>query len=130
MGLMGHGYPGKQSQMLIRRIYAKGKTTIRELLDICIRDEISFDAGEGPYYDEGMLSWAFELCIDHHQKNGVIEPDLSDELNRNIIEQWQSKDDTPEDFYEMLWEIPFKFAKGGRRKYLDKKINHLNYVEN
>ena len=28
---MGHGYPEKQSRMLIKRIYAKGKTTIRNV---------------------------------------------------------------------------------------------------
>ena len=66
---MGHANLKNLDVLMIKRIYAKGKVTLRDLVQTAILQGESLQASEGPYDDAGMLCYGFEHCILFHLKN-------------------------------------------------------------
>jgi len=137
---MGYGNVGNFSVAFIKRIYAKGSASIKDCVDVFLKkqertknekkkQQYGYSASEGMYYEEEMLASGFSTVAYFHRKNGIIEPsiDIFGDLDaqHRVLENWEDSTDAD---IEVLDTIQWQFAKGGRKKYLDKKIDHVDRV--
>jgi len=60
---MGHASVGNLTKIFLRRIYAKGYTSIRECVDIAEKKGEEFRASEGGYKERYMLSMGFSEIL-------------------------------------------------------------------
>jgi hypothetical protein len=127
---VGHANVKNLSEFFIRRLYARGKLSLREAIEGAMAKGLTLNASEGPYDDEGMIGMGLEVCISwlwHEQK--VIEPHEPTEAQKHALECLM---DTSTEFeevdYKALDSLKWKFAPGWRAKYPDLPI--LHYFEN
>lgn len=144
---MGHMYPKDLSEMLIKRIYAKGKATVRECIDAAKKRKMEVSCAEGGYTEDYMFEMAFEYLVSYHVDKGYLEPVLQTKTQGMLWKWWLETDEyssavhTADHLFEklsdkarerrlaILYSIPLRFAKGARGKYLDGSLAHLQYVE-
>lgn len=146
---MGHGYPGNLSRFFVRRLYAKGKLSIKEATEAAIKAGEKAEAGEGDYEGPEMVSHFFELIISflrchrgprtekypQGEADPVIVPvEPLTEAQSAALAEFDSDDyggfgsyDDPETvaFDSIRW----KYAPGWRAKYPD-DLPCLDYVVN
>jgi len=143
---MGHFHSGNLSRFIVRYIYAKGKVSIQEGAEHCqnkidstktksqrskAERDFGFFASEGMRSDIGDLKNGLELVIRHHYNNKILEPVFRNDYEEFLFEDWEDNgvgemyDDAVQRFDNIQW----KFASGGRRKYIDKKVTYINEIE-
>lgn len=137
---MGHMYPKNLSKFMIKRLYARGKVTLKELVEGATKAGEQVSCAEGKYDDDYMLSQAFEVLLGFHMKaerhRGLLFPEqveparpLTEEqervLNLFISGELYDQDFDDSDDWRILDDIPWRFAKGARKLYLEDKIRHL-----
>ena len=133
---MGHAYVKNLSDILIKRIYAKGKVTIQELVDHCVKNKIALHASERDYFEEYMLAYGFEelvlfhaqkWCENKHRPNieAIPETDKEKEIAKEFMENGVSNIDNEEDTKTFL-NIKWKFTQGTRKMYIEKTMP-VNY---
>ena len=143
---MGHARLDNLDMLMMKQIYAKGKVSIAELAEHAKKVGEGLQASEGSYntlsdYDHvyGMVRMGFEMCIrwhmeDHLNKDeqfAIIEPVLKYPLDIIAFEEWKKGDDCfSEELLEVVHRIPWKFAKGGRKAYINDQIDWLRNVTN
>lgn len=71
---MGHANLTNLSRLFIDRLYAKGKLSVREAVEVAIAKGEEVQASEGGYGDEGTLSMAIEQIVDHLGRGRVDVP--------------------------------------------------------
>jgi len=137
---MGHAYVKNLSEILMKRIYAKGKVSIRELVDYCVEHKIALHASERDYFDEYMLAYGFEelvlfharkWCENKHRPNieAIPETDKEKELVKEFMENGISNIDNEEDTKTFL-NIKWKFTQGTRKMYIEKTMTLMYHLEN
>lgn len=137
---MGHANVKDISEAFIRRLYAKGKTSIAEVADVCVEKGIALHAGEGDYEGEDgryMICYGLEECVAHllrphmprprDRATPVLEPvDLTPEqteiynvwvINSDEISDWDIGDNGCGGEYGILDSIQWRFAPGWRKRY-------------
>jgi hypothetical protein len=151
---MGYMYPTNISTFVVKRIFAKGRITIKECVDIFIAKIMEFDTriaktknddlrkklkekrddwvlscAEGEYTDYSMISMGFLEVLCYYQAQGIIEPIIETGAQ---IEQWMKMKngglDTEIDAMAFDAVIPWIFAKDGRVKYLAKAISPISTI--
>jgi len=143
---MGYANYTNLSRFFVRRLYAKGKLSMKEAVDAAVNAKETMHASECDYPEPYMLGMAFEEIVwfllkshsDGTKKNKgffekdcscsrVVEPvePLTDE-QKNVLELWHDNDsswpgvgDEPEGNYATLDSIQWKFCKGWRKRYPD-----------
>lgn len=141
---MGHMHPEELSKLTIKQIYAKGNISIRELIAHAKKKGIPVSCSEGTYDDDGMYSYAFEVILLYHYdstsymnlKNlyakieGIrtVEPIIETEKDKEVLNKFFSCGSEEE--WEHLVNIKWKFSENGRKRYLDKKIVHIDSFTN
>jgi hypothetical protein len=103
------------SLFFIKRIYAKGKANPKELAELLL------------FFIVGLTN-----VIYHHYKNGIIIPIKETDREKEILGNWLIKNREINDDYcewDELDELNWRFANGGRKRYLDKEINHKVHTE-
>jgi len=138
---MGHAHIRNLNDILIKRIFAKGKASIKECIEYCVKNKIPLHASECDYFDDYMLSMGFEEVVLFHahpwgenKHRPTIEPIAENEEQKKIIEHFKESglsgledynDDTKK-FDEIQW----KFTKGSRMMYLKKTLPCVEHLEN
>lgn len=144
---MGHANLDNLSTFFVKRLYAKGKLTVKECVEGLMLKGETLHASEGEYDDDAMLSYGVEQVVrhllDYRENEGsrgskdspVIEPatQLNEEQTR-ILSEWRTKgegsnwsaDEGGE--FTVLDSIPWKFTKGWRARY--KEVEPLTHVTN
>jgi hypothetical protein len=128
---MGHLYPRNFSEFSVKRIYAKGRCTVDDLVQAAIKAKMEVSCAEGSYDDTYMIEMALGIVLKYHEDNGIIIAESSDENKEEMNSYIRGDFDerlTVEDGRKILEKVTYSFAKGGRKKYLDKNIAHLGYV--
>jgi len=138
---MGHAYIKNLNDIFLKKIYAKGKVSLRECIDYCIKNKIPLHASEGNYFEEYMLQLGFaEVVLFHahswnenrHRPNvePIIENDAQlkviSEFNRNGLSDIYESDNDGKIFESIQW----KFTKQTRKMYIDKTIPIVENMEN
>lgn len=138
-------HPEKLSELTIKQIYAKGNVSIRELIAHARKKGIPVSCSEGTYDDEGMYSYAFEVILAYHYDSTVymhglkdlyakiegirtVEPIVKSDKDKEVLRKFFNVGSEEE--WEQLMDIKWKFSDGGRRRYLDKKIVHIDAFTN
>lgn len=143
---MGHARLTNLSNIFVRRLFAKGKVTIREVADVCLAKGETLHASEGEYEERHMVCFGLEDVVDfllkkhkytpHGEPTPVIEPVDMTEEQQKIYEQWIDGDTTEWDCgndgeggeYGILDSIHFRFAPGWRKRYPDIPIlEHITH---
>jgi hypothetical protein len=147
------------SLFFIKRIYAKGKANPKELAELLsdkikviiekieksywglnnnertkCDDKINRYGLNQHYGDDNYLFFIVGLTnvIYHHYKNGIIIPIKETDREKEILGNWLIKNREINDDYcewDELDELNWRFANGGRKRYLDKEINHKVHTE-
>lgn len=126
---MGHANVKNLSVFFIKRLYAKGKITLREAIEGAMAKGLTLNASEGAYDDEDMVGMGLEVCASWLQEKGVIEPHEPTKAQKLALERADDRtSELNEEDYKALDSIQWKFAPGWRRKYPDLPI--LHYYEN
>lgn len=143
---MGHANLRNISDFFIKRLYAKGKLSIREAIDAMVEKGETLHASEGEYEEPEMLGMGLEEVVNFLRSydirrevapevrkrvevpdGGIIEPVSLTKEQEKILWQWDNhqsgKWDTGDDGksgeYGILDSIQWKFAKGWRKVYPD-----------
>jgi hypothetical protein len=130
---MGHANVKNLSEFFVRRLYAKGRLSLREALKVAMKKGLTLNASEGAYDDEGMVGMGLEVVVMWlHWEKKVIEPchPLTPRQQRAIT-RWdpdEHEEDPESDDYKAFDSIAWRFAKGWRRKYPELPL--LHYYEN
>lgn len=135
---MGHGDVRNLSEIFIKRIYAKGKISLKELdewlvekIKSCKTEEkkaqYGFQAGEGLYEDYDNIGIALEMIILHFLEENIIEG-IPETLKQKALFK-ESGELIQTDDFETFDTINWKFTLGSRKKYLEHQITHLGYIE-
>jgi hypothetical protein len=140
---MGHAYVKNLSDILLKRIYAKGRVSIEELVDYCVNNKVPLNASEGDYYEGYMIELglshlilfhAKKWCKNKHRPN--LEPIAENERQEELIKRFHKSglsdlgdSDNIEDWNEFR-KIKWKFTQGTRKMYLDKTIPIIVNIEN
>ena len=138
---MGHAHIRNLNDILIKRIFAKGKASIKECINYCIVHKIPLHASECDYFDGYMLSMGFEEVVLFHahpwnenKHRPTIEPIAETEEQKKIIEHFNKDGLSGLEEYniktEKFDEIQWKFTKGSRTMYLQKKLSYVENFEN
>ena len=137
---MGHAYVKNLSDILLKRIYAKGKVSIEELVDHCVKNKIPLNASEGQYFEDYMIELGFSHLILFHglpycenNRRPNIEAELESKedakLYLNFKEHGLSKVEDEED-WKRFRKLKWKFTEGTRKMYIDKTIPVMYNMEN
>jgi len=129
---MGHMHLNNLNEVLVKRIFAKGSVSIRELLAICKKRGIGMSASEGEYHDDASITAGLIEVINFHNtccrcgKTWNVEPIVNDKKQGQALQMWNDKNKDIYDMSEAQWvafkEIKWKFAEGARAKYLKGKL--------
>ena len=144
---MGHANVSNLSVIFLRRLYAKGKISIREVAKLCVERGEVLNASEGNYDDEYMICFGLENVVDfllspQKLKNGdmcsVIEPVKMTPEQKKVFHEWRGVDGNCDDWdcgddgesgqYGMLDSIQFRFVSKWRSQYPD--IPVLKHISN
>jgi hypothetical protein len=164
---MGHLYPENIARFFIRRIYAKGKVSIKECVDYFLtkledfdekierandsgnqkrvfaleekRNEYTVHTAEAYYDTKEAISQTFMTVAflyyegmettEGHKGGGIVEPIIETDEQQELIDAVNNlKFDEQEQFDVFDEKILWRFAKGGRQKYLNNKIESITYV--
>lgn len=137
---MGHMHIKNLSKLTIKHIYAKGKVNIIDLIDYAIKKGEKVQCSEGEYDSMEMYRMAFEYVLMFHYDStafmckdayviGIktIEPVIETQEHKDIMKKWW-KDHNVE--REEVEKIMWRFAEGGRKRYLDGKVQHMTSITN
>ena len=141
---MGHMHPEKLSELTIKHIYAKGKVSIRELIAHAKKKGIPVSCSERAYTDDAMYSYAFEIILAYHYDSTVftnlknfyakiegirtVEPIVKTDEDKEVLKKFFNVGSEEE--WEHLLDINWKFAKGGRKRYLNGDVKHITCFTN
>lgn len=137
---MGHADLSNICTFFVRRLYAKGRLSIKECVEGLQKAGEAVHASEGLYEDECMLAFSTEWCVrflagcqGHSYKppqmDEVIVPILETEEQREVIDSWRIEGEPDdEEKIRILDGIQWRFGPGWRKKYKDVPI--LSYVSN
>lgn len=147
------------SIFLLRRVYARGKLSLKECVDYFLMKQEVFDQkieraekqGKSKEYiakleaqkqefgmvtsgcmeyDRGMVSDGFLRAALWHKEKGVIEPIVATDEQRQLWEAMEKNDlDSQDDFDVFDEKIFWRFTKGGRKMYLANEIQHIDHQE-
>jgi len=137
---MGHAYVKNLSDILLKKIYAKGKISLGELVDYCVKNKIPLHASEGDYFEDYMLEIGFShlilfhglpYCENEHRPNieAVLETKEEAKLYFDFKEHGLSKFQTDEE-WQNFRKLKWKFTKGTRKMYVDDTIPRMHHMEN
>ena len=142
---MGHASVNNLSKMFLRRLFAKGVVTLKELVDIAEKKGECLHASECDYKDRHMLSFGFDEVLlyyfrfykIHDPKTRHEVPVVSLNPAQRLTDIQQKTYDTfveeglvfdSDEEYEAFDSIEWVFTKMGRKNYLKLKI--LQDIEN
>jgi hypothetical protein len=134
---MGHANIRNLNDIFIKRIFAKGKTSIQECIAVSKQRNEYFKASEGEYTDDGMLSLGYEevvlfhgrpWCENKHRPNieAIPENDKQQKIIESFNQDGLSYIEDLDEFTKILW----KFTQGTRAMYLNKTIPAVSRFEN
>jgi len=137
---MGHAYVKNLSDILLKRIYAKGKVSMKELVEYCVKNKIALEASEGEYFEDYMVEMGFSHLIlfhalpynqNKHRPNieAMPENEEQERLYKIFKEHGLSNFEDEKD-WNTFREIKWKFTPGTRKMYLDKTIPVMYNMEN
>lgn len=127
---MGHFYCSNISQHVVKMVYAKGKVSLEEMTHSALRRRMKIHAAEGSYDNEEMLEQGIEELMLIHVDQGTIEPVFANERERELWFGYRNDAfDWEADEYQEFKKIKVRFTPGARRRYLEKKIQHVSYIE-
>lgn len=140
---MGHANLSNISNFFVKRLYAKGKLSIKDCVEALIKTGEALHASEGDYDDPETLGLGCEQVVSYlleywendgvrgRKSSPVIEAsDMTDKQSK-ILSEWvrgELEGDDEYEYFEVLDEIQFKFCPGWRKRY--KEIEHLSNVTN
>jgi hypothetical protein len=147
---MGHANVANLSEFFVKRLYAKGKLSIREAVKKLQEKGETLHAGEGEISEDYALAMGLEdvirYLLSYHETkvgtgkrklNPVIEPvNMSKEQEHVFsewmdpqadISRWDCGNDGTGGEYGILDSIEFRYREGWRQRY--KEIELLDYVE-
>jgi len=97
---MGHANVSNLYNLFIRRVYAAGRLSIAEAVELAIEKEEWFHASEGDYEDRSMLAMGFEHVISELRRstNPVLVPWVLSITQRCVLRKWGTRewDDSPD----------------------------------
>ena len=139
---MGHFYPDNLAKLFIKRIYAKGYTTIREMIKVAKQRKETMHCAEREYTDDDMMYYAFEWIVTYYHHCDCCErfdciitadPSKAQEEALDLFKKEfcaaGSESEDAEDYYNKFGDIRWRFAPGARAKYLQKKIPFPTHFE-
>jgi len=129
---MGHGHVKPHCEFFLKRLYAKGKLSIRECAQAMKDAGMKYLASEGEYDEPWMLEWAVSDIVGYYLdyrevtingvQHSVIEPvtPLKKE-QAEMLEQWLDHcfPADEEGAHEAFDTIQWKFSKGWRKRFKD-----------
>ena len=149
---MGHANLSNISDFFIRRLYAKGKLSVRECVDALEKAKEPLRASEGYYHDRPMLSMGTEEviaflagqpnylahvnCCHKHEFPWIIPHELTPEQKKLFDEwwdggigcDWDCGDDGEGGEYALFDSIRWKFAPGKRKLYPEiPRLSHVTH---
>jgi len=140
---MGHAHIRNLNDILIKRIFAKGKASVKECVDYCVAHKIPLKASERDYLEDYMLIMGFEEVVFFHARpwdaNGnrpTIEPVIEEEEQQKLFDEFKEHgfygfgDEDHPGKGDKFNEIQWKFTKGSRMMYLKKTLPYTEYFEN
>lgn len=139
---MGHANLSNISDLFVRRLYAKGKLSIREAVDALEKAGETLQASEGEYTDRPMLGMGTGYVVgflagkpsflagasgaDFSEFPVIVPVGLTPE-QEELYRQWYNDDDSIEEWdcgddgdggqYGIFDSIRWKFAPGWRKRY-------------
>lgn len=134
---MGHAHVLNLSEAFVRRLYAKGKVSIKEVAEACLQKGETLHASEGEYEEKFMICHGLEDVVlyllsahkftPRSKPTPVIEPVGMTEEQERIFEEWATDamfdwdcgDDGESGQYGVLDSIQFRFAPEWRKRYPD-----------
>jgi len=135
---MGHANLDNLSKIFIKKIYAKGKISLKDISEWCAekingatnkektKQLYGFRASEGAYTESDEIAIGFDHIIAFHYENKVIEPVITNSEEKRIIESYTKNGlDFTDSDNELFDQINWKFTNGSRKKYLENKIEHI-----
>jgi hypothetical protein len=140
---MGHANLSNICEFFLKRLYAKGKLSIKDCTVALVEAGETVHASEGEYEDENMLAFSLEevvrYLLEYWENSGsrgkknspVIEPvQMSDDQSK-IYSEWiedGEDDDWDTKEFDLLDSVQFRFCKGWRARY--KEVELLGNVTN
>jgi hypothetical protein len=138
---VGHANLSNLSDFFVRRLFAKGKLSVKECSDAMVKAGVTFNASEGRCSEPYMLRLGLEDIISFmldpeamgyrfrkgQPETAIIEPvglterqkELLSEWKRGDASNWDSGDDGDGGEYGEFDAIVWKFAPGWRKLYPD-----------
>ncbi len=147
--------------MLVKRIFAKGKTNIHDIAKKC-EDEIEkinkqierakerwgwsddderlkkiedkkgkwgHHTSESLYEDYQMIADGLCLSASMLEEQGIIEAIVNMPHQKEVYDKWKKGDlDTPERWLPFEQNVYWRFAEGGRKKYLNHEIRYPSSI--
>lgn len=138
---MGHANLSNISDFFIRRLYAKGKLSVRECVDALEKSGEAIHASEGLYHERPMLSMGTEevvaflagqpnylahvICCHKQDFPFIVPHEMSSEQaalfqlwwDEGVGSDWDCGDDGEGGDYGVFDSIRWKYAPGKRRLY-------------
>jgi hypothetical protein len=136
---MGHANLANLSDFFVRRLFAKGKLTVKECSDAMVKAGVTYNASEGQYDEPYMLRMGLEdilrFMIDPEDmgyrfrkgqpETAIIEPVRLTKRQKELLRQWKHCDSDEWDSgdngdggeYGEFDVIEWKFAPGWRKLY-------------
>jgi len=138
---MGHANVSNLSDLMLRGIYARGKLSLREMVETAMKRGESLHASEGEYTDEGMIDYGFLELINFHARywcqnnnrpniEAVCESEDERLLAESFVDGAGDFSDWESDAYKRFREIKWRFTEGTRKMYIDKTIPTISSVTN
>ena len=146
---MGHATVTNLSERFIKQLYAKGKVTISEVADDCVRRGEKLQASEQAYDQKYMICHGLEDVVvwllrpqkktPRDEATPVIEPvnmtDEQTEIYNTWIDDsdpklmdWDCGDDGNGGEYGILDSIQWRFANGWRAMYPEiETLDHVSH---
>lgn len=133
---MGHANVSNLSNFFLRKLYKKGKLSIRDCVDLMLDQGIKLQASEGEYEDKEMLEYGVEQVVNHLLEYPiplppVINPVHLSKEQGDLLSEWLTDgegDEWDQKEYNLLHSIVWKFNKGWRKQY--SQIIPLTHISN
>lgn len=148
---MGHLYSENIARFFIRRIYAKGQINIQSCVDFFVlqlvqmnerieqtkpKEEIAklrkereayiIHAADGEFDDRYTISMAFAEVASTYEKMGLVDALLRNRPLRHYPLDQITKLERYDGFNKKIY---WRFATGGRKKYINKEIAYIKYID-
>jgi hypothetical protein len=137
---MGHASIGNLSSLFLKRIYAKGYTSIREMIDLAEAKGESVHASERDYKERYMFGMIFyHLIWWHFKKEEIKKRGRLNDLQKKVytdfcnngfndFDDWDGGDDGESGEIGAFDSIRWEFTTKARKNYKD--IELLQNFEN